>query len=86
MEPLIQQIRQVLAGTFPGAEIDLEQAYPAEKVGGFVVWKGFLSSDHTERQRQIWKALRAGLSREDQLRITAIFAMTPDEMVSVREG
>ena len=78
MEELIKRLRQLLERVFPGATVELEVAAP-EKVGGFLIWNGFDQVDQVERQRRLWTAIRDELSREDQLRITAILTLTPDE-------
>ena len=74
----IKRLRQLLERVFPGATVELEVAAP-EKVGGFLIWNGFDQVDQVERQRRLWTAIRGELSREDQLRITAILTLTPDE-------
>ena len=49
------------------------------KVSGFVVWKDFEGMDQVDRQGRVWDVLRAELSPDEQLRITAILTMTPAE-------
>lgn len=50
-----------------------------EKFSGLVVWKGFEGLDQVDRQRQVWKVLRSQLSRDEQVRITAVLTLTPAE-------
>jgi len=52
---------------------------PPRKVGGFLIWDGFSGLEQIERQNRLWGVLRERLSRDDQLRITAILTATPAE-------
>lgn len=79
MEELINRLNSLLLAEFPDAEVVLEQASPAEKVGGFLIWSGFDGMEQIDRQQRLSDVIRSKLPREDQLRITAIFTVTPDE-------
>jgi hypothetical protein len=78
MGPLIERLRSLLQAEFINSRNELETVRPS-KVGGFLIWDGFDGLDPLERQNRMWKVLREGLEREDQLKITAIFALTPAE-------
>jgi hypothetical protein len=86
MEHFIRRLRRLLEQHFPNAEIELERATPAQRVGGMLTWAGFEEMDQTERQAALWRVLREGLSEEDQGRITAILTVTPAEIAVMREG
>ena len=86
MERFIQRLTALLKQNFPGAEIELERARPAPRVGGFLIWDGFERMDQTKRQTHVWQVLRESLSAEDQGRITAILTVTPAEISVMREG
>ncbi len=79
MEELIKRLRKLLEAQFPEAKAELEQAFPAEKVGGFLIWRGFDGMEQIDRQQRLSDVIRSELPREDQLRITAILTVTPDE-------
>lgn len=79
MEKLMEKLRGLLEAEFPGAEVELEPASPADKLGGFLVWKDFEGMEQIDRQQRLAEVIRSNLSREDQLRITAILTVTPDE-------
>ena len=79
MEELINRLSSLLLEEFPKAEVVLEQASPAEKVGGFLIWSGFDGMEQIDRQQRLSGVIRSKLPREDQLRITAILTVTPDE-------
>lgn len=80
MDGVAERVRSTLEGAFPGAKIDLEQASPSDKIGGTLIWDGFENMEQIDRQRQLAKVIREGLSREDQLRVTAILTFTNAEV------
>ncbi|MCK4515194.1 MAG: hypothetical protein KAU31_08050 [Spirochaetaceae bacterium] len=86
MEELMNQLRTLLLAEFPDAEVVLEQASPTEKVGGFLIWSGFDGMEQIDRQQRLAAVIRSKLSRADQLRITAILTVTPDERSVPTEG
>jgi hypothetical protein len=86
MEDLINRLRALLEAEFPNAVVELEQASPAEKVGGFLIWRGFEGMEQIERQQRLSDVIRSNLSRDDQIRITAILTVTPDERSVPTEG
>ena len=79
MENLNTKIARVLSENFPEAKVTIDRSRPSDKFGGLVVWKGFEGSDQVDRQGRLWKVLRQTLSRDEQLKITAILTMTPTE-------
>jgi len=85
MEEFIRRLTELLSRNFKGAEVALEQAVPLQKVGGVLVWDGFQDHDQLERQHQMWQVIRDALRPEEQLQITAILTMTPEEM-AVMQG
>jgi hypothetical protein len=74
-----RKLSKLLGRHFPSAKISLDQAKPAEKIGGMIIWDGFEGMDQVDRQNRLWKALRANLSPEEQLMITAILTMSATE-------
>ena len=73
------KLSRVLTQAFPGAAVQLDQSKPLGKFSGLVVWDGFGGLEQVDRQARLWKRLRAELSKEEQLKITAILTMTPAE-------
>ena len=87
MESFLDKLRDTLRSQFPGSREDLERYPPRNrKVGGALIWDGFQDLEPLERQKRVWAALRERLSREDQLRITAIFTFTPAEWSVMTAG
>lgn len=80
MDDVAQRIHDALERAFPGAKIELEQASPSSKVGGTLIWDGFENMEQIDRQRRLAEVVRNGLSREDQLRVTAILTFTSAEV------
>jgi acid stress-induced BolA-like protein IbaG/YrbA len=78
MDALISRLRKLLETQFKGASVLLEPASPTEKVGGFLVWGGFDGMDQIDRQQMLSKVIRE-LPRDEQVKITAILTLTPDE-------
>ena len=84
MEGLEEKIRDVLTARFPGAELEYEEPYD-EKLGGFLIWDGFEEEEIIDRLTQVWDTLRAHFHQDDLRRISFIFAVTPDELLAMRE-
>ena len=86
MEQVIQEIQSILAGAFPGATAELELYPGGDKVGGSLIWDGFLDVQEIDRQRQISRALREKLGDDFRATTTTILAFTPWEVAVMREG
>jgi acid stress-induced BolA-like protein IbaG/YrbA len=86
MAELINKLTDILATAFTGAKIELEPAEPADKVAGFLVWSGFAGMEQLKRQDRLWRVLKKGLSRNEQLQITAILTVTPEEWAVSKEA
>lgn len=86
MEALIRKLRKILKTQFVGAEPELEQAGPLDKIGGYLIWRGFEGVEQLDRQRQLNRAIRERLSVEEQLHITTILTVTPDEVAVMRSA
>jgi acid stress-induced BolA-like protein IbaG/YrbA len=86
MAKLVNKVNGILKKHFPTAILEIESSTDSKKLGGFITWSGFKGKDHVKRQELIWNALTKSLTREEQLKITAIFTLTPDEaFVDVEE-
>jgi len=83
MEDFIQKLNTLLIANFPGAELELELAGP-RRVGGLMVWDGFIGQEQIDRQKALWQVIRSSLSPEEQLRVSAVLTMTPEEMAAAR--
>lgn len=84
MEEFIRKITGLLARNFPGSEVQFEKA-SASRIGGLMTWAGFEGQEQAVRQRRLWQVIRASLPAHEQLRVSAILTMTPEEMTSARE-
>ena len=86
MEAFAKKVKDVLVAEFPKATIDLDVAKPSKKIGGLMVWQGFKGIEQIKRQTRLWKVLRLRLTPEEQLRITAILTVTPQEREVYQEA
>ena len=86
MAELINRLTDILATAFTGAQIELEPVAPAQKVAGFLVWSGFVGMEQLKRQDRLWGVLKKGLSKNEQLQITAILTVTPEEWAVSKEA
>ena len=85
MDAKIRRVRRVLAEKFADAETELEIFPGAGKVGGYLIWKGFTDLDQLDRQRMLDKALRESLGDDYRSKVTTILAVTPVEIMAMRE-
>ena len=86
MEAFAKKVKDVLVAEFPNATVALEAAKPSKKIGGLMVWEGFKGIEQIKRQTRLWKVLRHRLTPEEQLRITAILTVTPQEREVCQEA
>lgn len=85
MEEFIRRLTELLGQHFTLGEVELEIAGP-RRVGGLLVWDGFVGREQIERQRTVWRVLREHLTPEEQLQVSAILTLTPEEMTAARAG
>ncbi len=79
------KLRRLLRDAFSGAEVKLDPSANG-KVGGLLIWDGFLGQDQVDRQRAVRDAVRRGLDTEEQRQISAILTVTPDEIAVMNRG
>ena len=84
MEAFEERLKKVLTSKFPGAELLLDEPFEG-KHGGYLVWDGFGEEEVIDRLTTVWKTLRKKFPAKDLRRISFIFAMTPDELLALRE-
>jgi len=80
----MQKVAEVLQREFPGSTPELEQARPLQKVGGYLIWSGFEGVEQIDRQRQLTGAIKRNLPAHEQLLVTTILTMTPQESELMR--
>jgi acid stress-induced BolA-like protein IbaG/YrbA len=86
MEKFIQKLTDLLHAGFPGSDVEIEIAVPGQRVRGLLVWNGFQGLEPIERQDRVWDFLEKQLSRDEQLGITTMLTLTPEEMTAARAG
>jgi acid stress-induced BolA-like protein IbaG/YrbA len=85
MDDLLQKLSALLRAHFPQSEIEMEPRTDG-RVSGFLIWEGFVGSEHIERQRMVWDLIRKELPRDEQARVIAVLTLTPEEMTAARAG
>ncbi|MBV9851909.1 MAG: hypothetical protein JO250_19770 [Armatimonadetes bacterium] len=86
MEPLITKVQNILRASFSGAELDLEETVPGERIGGSCTWTGFLGMEQIDRQHMLWKVLRKSLTPREQSQLGLILTFTPPEVAAMEEA
>lgn len=84
MEDLINKVAEILRHEFPGSTSELELL--DDKVTGFVLWDGFSDVDEMDRQTRVSETLKNALGPEFRKFASIIFAVTPNELTSIRYG
>ncbi len=76
---------EAVQAAFPEGDAFLEYRKGSRKVAGYLVWQGFDSLDHLDRQKKMWEILRNRLGPDDAARISFIFTYTPREYHAMME-
>ena len=86
MEQTLEQVDVLLRRKFPNATTELEFSPDSSKVTGLLIWDGFEGEEQLERQKRLWKVIRAHLTPGQRQHVSAIFTVTPTELAVMREG
>jgi hypothetical protein len=74
------KLRRTLLAQFPGAEVSLTDPSETARLGGTVVWAGFVGKDQVDRHRSIRESLAKAMTPDERAQLGAIFALTPEEV------
>jgi hypothetical protein len=85
METILKKLQQLLLGHFKGASAELELFERPRRVGGFLVWKGFVGVEPPERVKMVYDFLSKQLDDTELRKIDLIMPLTPVEMQVRRE-
>jgi hypothetical protein len=85
-QKIVERADGVLKNAFPGAIIEWDPISPHEKVSGWIIWDGFGDLDEIDRQLLVSKALKAGLQPDEWKSISAVFAITANELAVIHEN
>jgi len=80
---LNDKLRRALAARFPGADLKLTRSGHGKRLGGTLVWSGFEDTAQIDRQVELRRAIDDALSDEEQLLVSFILTVTPDELESI---
>ena len=82
---LRKKLKGLLESDFPNCSLHLERASGSGRIGGELVWSGFVGKDQLERQTVLSKLMRDQLSRDEQLKLSTILTFTPEEIEMMEE-
>ena len=85
MERLVLKVTTLPEATFPDMAVTLAVKKAAGRIGGLVIWSGFIGKSQLDRQALIWNVLRGGLSADEQLQIGTILTVSTAEMAANEE-
>lgn len=83
-----ERVVEVLEKNFPGAEVKLSLEDSSHKIGGVLLWDGFVKHSFLWRQNRLSRVLKRELGQKANS-ILHIFTYTPNEyaqMMSVDEA
>ncbi len=86
MAELKTKVESIIHYYFPGSEVILEDVPLSDKISGYIVWEGFQEFLGYERQQRLRAALRQGLNREEELRLSMLLTFVPAELHAIREA
>lgn len=84
MGTFAKKLTRLLHQRFPNCELELEEV-GGGRIGGLIIWDGFNALDHIDRQKKLSEAIKSSLTPTEQLKISAILAMTPAELANARQ-
>ena len=80
MVDILTKVRGILAVEIAGADIQIEPVRGNGRVWGFVIWKDWEGVEPIDRVGRVREVLHSRLSNEEELQISAILPMTPEEL------
>ena len=84
MDHLVDKADAILKVAFPNAKMEWDPVEPEENLSGWIIWQGFEDVEPIDRQLAVAKALKSGLKSVEKQQISAIFAVTPDELLVMK--
>jgi hypothetical protein len=75
----VEELLRALQQEMPGAQIDHEQVRD-DRYRFVVVWEGFESKGHPERQRKVWDIADRVLDKPTLLNVAMIITLAPTEV------
>jgi hypothetical protein len=83
---LKSKLRRVIKGRFPGAKFSIYCPAGASRVGGTLVWDGFVGHDFPKRHRDLHAALAKRLTADERANLGTIFCTTSYEVAVMDES
>lgn len=86
MAKVNEKLKSALASEFRGAKVQLGQQYSGKGLGGTLVWEGFEGKPQIDRQVELRRAIDKALGPGEQVQVSFILTVTPEEMASIAEN
>ena len=83
MATLNQKLKRALASKFRGADVKLTQVNRGKRIGGTLIWQGFEGEAQIDRQVELRRVIDEALPPDEQLQVSFILTVTPDEFASI---
>ncbi len=83
MGKLLRKLKALLRREFPRSTMELRITVPRYRVGGLFIWDGFVGMAQIDRQVELRRAIDRALPPDDQLEVSFILTVTPDEFASI---
>lgn len=77
------KLESALATHFAGADIRLTGFTRGKRIGGTLIWDGFVGVQQIDRQVDLRRIVDDALPREEQLQVSFILTVTPEEFASI---
>ena len=82
---LIDDVKRALRSNFRGAEIHLKRLSAGRRVGGSLIWDGFKGKPQIDRQTKLRRVIERALPPDQQVEVSFILTLTPDEEAVLAE-
>lgn len=77
-------VERILTEQFEDASTKITPIEYSNRVGGSIVWSGFLGVAQIDRQMMVRNALRAKLTEDDLIHVGTILTFTPEEIEAMQ--
>lgn len=86
MAKVNEKLKSALVSEFRGAKVQLGQFRSGKRVGGTLVWEGFEGKPQIDRQVELRRVVDKFLGPDEQVQVSFILTVTPEEMASIAEN
>lgn len=80
---VIDKLKRAAERAFAGADVQLRRYRPGPRIGGRIVWSGFVGMEQMDRQRTLRRTIDAALAPDEQRRLSMVLTLTPEETAAM---